>query len=51
MFLSKILQKTNISHTLNPQIRTHTCVCRAVRNASFSEKFAYVLKDGQKPNE
>ena len=39
-YVRKIFQKTNISI---PLIRTRTCVYQGIRNASFSENFAYVL--------
>ena len=31
--------------TSSPLIRTRTCACQGVRNASFSENFAYVLNE------
>ena len=37
---AKFSKKNNIS---NPLIRTRTCTCQGVRNASFSGNFAYVL--------
>ena len=42
-YVRKSFRKTNIS---NPLIRTctRTCAYQGVRNASFSENFAYVLK-------
>ena len=39
-YAPKIFRKTNIS---NPPVRTRTCAYQGVRNAGFSENFAYVL--------
>ena len=40
-YVRKIFRKTSISYTV---IRTRTCAYQEVRNVSFSENFAYVLK-------